>query len=105
MVRACPSRNHVSLSLWRSIFGALRARVLRHWGVYNPCSIWLITFRSHMPAVVCTDGFPFFSSYSSTKFRSERMVLKASEKDFAVCALRIPMIFGERPAQQRGYTS
>jgi nucleoside-diphosphate-sugar epimerase len=41
-------------------------------------------------------GFPFFSSYSATKFRSERMALAANSpsEGFRTIAVRLPMIFG-----------
>ena len=41
-------------------------------------------------------GFPFFSSYSSTKFRSERMTLAANAPGlrFRTLAVRLPMIYG-----------
>lgn len=41
-------------------------------------------------------GFPFFSSYSSTKFRSERMTLAANSppERFRTLAVRLPMIYG-----------
>ena len=48
----------------------------------------------YVPPEIAMLTFPFFSSYSSTKFKSERLALHANEVGFRTVAVRLPMIFG-----------